>query len=123
MRALFRMRDGHPLAEARLQKLDGSNLTRRDFENVMRLGVPFRNLDETSAFRVEVAKRIADLNAAVAEPAMPRPRRRNRARIRTDVANEFFRAGTPTIRSMPGSWPVRSPRIHGPVPRPSPGMT
>ena len=81
----------HPLAEARLQQLDGSNLTRRDFENVMRLGVPFRNLDETSAFRVEVAKRIADLNAAVAEPADAAPAA-DRARIRTDVAREFFRA-------------------------------
>jgi hypothetical protein len=41
MRALFGC-GMHPLAEARLQQLDGSNLTRRDFENVMRLGVPGR---------------------------------------------------------------------------------
>ena len=91
MRALFGC-GMHPLAEARLQQLDGSNLTRRDFENVMRLGVPFRNLDETSAFRVEVAKRIADLNAAVAEPADAAAAAADRARIRTDVASEFFRA-------------------------------
>ena len=90
MRALFGC-GMHPLAEARLQQLDGSNLTRRDFENVMRLGVPFRNLDETSAFRVEVAKRIADLSAAVGEPA-DAVAAADRARIRTDVAREFFRA-------------------------------
>jgi hypothetical protein len=81
MRALFGC-GMHPLAEARLQQLDGSNLTRRDFENVMRLGVPFRNLDETSAFRVEVAKRIADLNAAVGEPADAAAAAADRARIR-----------------------------------------
>jgi conjugative relaxase-like TrwC/TraI family protein len=57
----------------------------------MRHGVPFRNLDETSAFRVEVAKRIADLSGAVGEPA-DAVAAADRARIRTDVGREFFRA-------------------------------
>jgi TrwC relaxase len=120
MRALFGC-GMHPLAEARLQQLDGSNLTRRDFENVMRLGVPFRNLDETSAFRVEVAKRIADLNAAVAEPADAAAA--DRARIRTDVASEFFRAehdrDPVDARELAGQIAKDS----RPVPGPSPGMT
>ena len=45
----------HRLAEARLQQLDGPNLTLRDFENVMRLGVTFKVFDETTPFRAEVA--------------------------------------------------------------------
>ena len=36
----------HPLAEQRLQQLDGPKSRCGDFENVMRLGLPFRIWDE-----------------------------------------------------------------------------
>ena len=91
MRALFGC-GMHPLAEARLQQLDGPDLTRRDLENVMRLGRPFKDFDEATPFQVEVAKRIADLNATVGEPADAAVAAADRARIRTEVAREFFRA-------------------------------
>ena len=44
-------------------------------------------------FRVEVAKRIAELNTAdrIAQPT-PRSRRLTGARVRTEVAREFFLA-------------------------------
>ena len=58
MRALFG-RGLHPLAELRLQQLDGPDLTERDFRVVMRLGAPFKIIDDATPFRVEVAKRIA----------------------------------------------------------------
>ena len=41
MRALFGC-GLHPLAELRLQQLDGPDLTERDFQDVMRLGAPFK---------------------------------------------------------------------------------
>jgi hypothetical protein len=34
----------------------------------MRLGTPFKIMDDATPFRVEVAKRIAALNAAIGEP-------------------------------------------------------
>src|SRR6187200_3644834 len=40
MRALFGC-GLHPLAETRLQQLDGPDVTAQDFHNVMRLGAPF----------------------------------------------------------------------------------
>jgi hypothetical protein len=45
MRALFGC-GLHPLAELRLQQLDGADLTGQDFRDVMRLGAPFKILDE-----------------------------------------------------------------------------
>jgi hypothetical protein len=71
MRALFGC-GLHPLAELRQQQLEGPDLTLRDFQNVTRLGAPFKIVDDDLIpFRLEVAKRIA-------------------ARIRTQVAREFF---------------------------------
>jgi hypothetical protein len=67
MRALFGC-GLHPLAETRLQQLDGPNLTREDVRDVMRLGTPFKIIDDATPFRVEVARRIAALNGLIGEP-------------------------------------------------------
>ena len=55
MRALFGC-GVHPLAELRRQQLEGPDLTDQDFQNVARLGAPFRIVDDDLPFRVEVAK-------------------------------------------------------------------
>jgi hypothetical protein len=70
MRALFGC-GLHPLAELRQRQLEGPALTIRDFQEVTRLGAPFKILDgDVSPFRLEVAKRIAAINTA----ASPRAR-------------------------------------------------
>ena len=89
MRALFGC-GLHPLAETRLQQLDGPDLTGRDFRDVMRLGAPFKIIDDATPFRVEVAQRIAALNATIGEPVDASVAAADRARIRTQVAREFF---------------------------------
>jgi TrwC relaxase len=92
MRALFGC-GLHPLAELRLQQLEGPDLTLRDFQNAMRLGVPFKIVDnDRIPFRLEVAKRIAALNAAIGLPADASIAAADRARVRTQVAREFFLA-------------------------------
>ena len=74
MRALFGC-GLHPLAEVRLQQLEGPDLTGRDFQDVMRLGAPFKVMNDATPFRVEVAQRIAALNAAIGTRSTPRSRR------------------------------------------------
>ena len=92
MRALFGC-GLHPLAELRQQQLEGPDLTEQDFQNVARLGAPFRIVDnDLRPFRVEVAKRIAALNTAIGWPADTSIAAADRARVRTQVAREFFRA-------------------------------
>ena len=59
----------HPLADVRAEQLEGSDLTLDTIEKTMRLGTPFRVVDEATPFRVEVAKRIADLNGLIGAPA------------------------------------------------------
>jgi conjugative relaxase-like TrwC/TraI family protein len=90
MRALFGC-GLHPLAELRQQQLEGPDLTLRDFQDVERLGVPFKIVDnDLIPFRVEVARRIAALNAAIGWPADASIAAADRARVRTQVAGEFF---------------------------------
>jgi hypothetical protein len=92
MRALFGC-GLHPLAELRQRQLEGPDLTLRDFQNATRLGVPFKIVDhDLIPFRVEVAKRIEALNAAIGWPADVSIAAADRARVRTQVAREFFRA-------------------------------
>src|SRR5215217_2241778 len=91
MRALFGC-GLHPLAETRLQQLEGPDLTGRDFQDVMRLGAPFKVMNDATPFRVEVAQRIAALNAAIGDPVNASVAAADRARIRTQVAREFFAA-------------------------------
>ena len=92
MRALFGC-GLHPLAELRQQQLEGPDLTTQDFQNVARLGAPFRIVDnDLRPFRVEVARRIAALNTAIGWPADASIAAADRARVRTQVAREFFLA-------------------------------
>jgi TrwC relaxase len=91
MRALFGC-GLHPLAELRLQQLKGSDLTGGDFQQVMRLGAPFKIIDDATPFRIEVAQRITALNALIGEPVDASVAAADRARIRTQVAGEFFAA-------------------------------
>ena len=92
MQALFGV-GLHPLATQRQQQLQGPDLTDRDYLAVSRLGAPFKiYANDIPPFRVEVAKRIAELNAAAGLPRdWPVPRS-ERARIRTEVATELFAA-------------------------------
>jgi hypothetical protein len=61
---------------------------------VARLGVPFTIVDnDLIPFLLEVAKRIAALNAAIGWPADASIAPADRARVRTQVAREFFPAG------------------------------
>jgi DNA primase catalytic core len=92
MQALFGV-GLHPLAAQRQQQLQGPDLTSRDYKLVTRLGAPFKIYNnDIPPFRVEVAKRIADLNAAAGLPRdWPIPRD-ERARVRTEVAAELFAA-------------------------------
>src|SRR5215212_9178958 len=90
MRALFGC-GLHPLAELRQQQLEGPDLTLQDSQNVARLGVPFKIVDnDLIPFRLEVAKRIAALNTAIGWPADASTVAADRARVRTQVAHEFF---------------------------------
>jgi TrwC relaxase len=90
MRALFGC-GLHPLAELRQQQLEGPDLTRRDFQNAARLGVPFKIVDgEVSPFRLEVAKRFAAIQTTAGLPADAPMSPADRAWVRTEVAREFF---------------------------------
>lgn len=92
MQALFGS-GHHPLAQQRADAISGPDLTDRDHEAVTRLGAPYKVYSsDVSAFRLEVAKRIADFASELGHPSdYPIPTD-DRARIRTEVAVEFFRA-------------------------------
>ena len=92
MRALFGA-GMHPLATQRLEQLDAADLTDTWVRAATHLGAPFKvYTGDVSPFRVEVAKRLAAQQAANGQlgddPGSPLAR----ARIRTEVAREFFRA-------------------------------
>ena len=92
MRALFGC-GLHPLAELRQQQLEGPALTIRDFQEVTQLGAPFKIVDGVvSPFRLAVARRIAAINSAAGLPADAPLPAADRARVRTEVAREFFLA-------------------------------
>ena len=92
MRALFGC-GLHPLAELRQQQLEGPDLTPRDFQEVSRLGTPFKIVDsDVSPFRLEVARRFAAINTTAGLPARAPLPAADRARVRTEVAREFFLA-------------------------------
>jgi TrwC relaxase len=92
MRALFGC-GLHPLAELRQQQLEGPDLTPRDLQEVTQLGLQFRVVDGVvSPFRLEVAKRIGAINTAAGLPADAPLLAPDRARVRTEVAREFFLA-------------------------------
>ncbi len=92
MRALFGC-GLHPLAELRQRQLEGPDLSARDLENVARLGAPFRVVDgDVTPFRLEVARRIAAINSAAGLPSEAQLAAADRARVRTEVAREYFAA-------------------------------
>jgi conjugative relaxase-like TrwC/TraI family protein len=92
MRALFGC-GLHPLAELRQQQLEGPDLTPRNYHDAARLGAPFKIVDGVvSPFRLEVARRLAALQRAAGLPADAPLPAADRARVRTEVAREFFLA-------------------------------
>jgi conjugative relaxase-like TrwC/TraI family protein len=82
----------HPLAQQRRERLEGPDLTDADYRAVTRLGMPYKVYDaDVTAFQVEVAKRIEDHAASLGHPRDYPVPSQDRARIRTQVALEFFR--------------------------------
>src|SRR5215207_7427308 len=92
MRALFGA-GMHPLAAPPLEQLEAADLTDENIKRATRLGAPFKvYAGEVTAFRVEVAKRIAAQQGAARQLGDDPVTAAVRARIRTEVAREFFRA-------------------------------
>ena len=90
----------HPLATPRTKDLDlrigregVDRPTEADYKTARQLGTPYKVYEnDISPFRIEVAKRIAALNEAAGLPGdWPVPAA-DRAKVRTEVAAEFFRA-------------------------------
>ncbi|MDN5899216.1 MAG: relaxase domain-containing protein [Brachybacterium sp.] len=89
----------HPLADERVKELDRrigrpgqATATDAEYRAASRLGLPFKvYANDVSTFRIEVATRIAAANDAAGLPAdWPIPAA-DRAKIRTEVAHDFFR--------------------------------
>src|SRR6476469_9859073 len=92
MQALFGS-GHHPLAQQRLDRLAGPDLTQSDYQAVTRLGLPYKVYSgDVSAFRIEVARRVGELASALGDGSDASVPLEERARIRTEVATEFFRA-------------------------------
>jgi DNA primase catalytic core len=92
MQALFGS-GHHPLAAERKAALTGPGLTEKDYVEAARLGQPFNVYDnDVSPFRIEVARRLEALNKERGLPGKASTAIEDRARIRTDVALEMFRA-------------------------------
>jgi conjugative relaxase-like TrwC/TraI family protein len=82
----------HPLAEQLRAAAAGAGLSEREQETVTWLGNPFRvYANDTSAFRIRVAKEVAALNASRGRRSADPVPLFDRARIRTQVAAELFR--------------------------------
>ena len=80
----------HPLAEARRAELpdDASDAQVRA---VTRLGTPFKVYSsDVSEFRIEVARHLEELNVAAGRPRSAAIPADERARVRSEVAREFF---------------------------------
>ena len=91
MRALFGA-GMHPLATQRLEQLGAADLTDENIKAATRLGAPFKvYADDVSSFRIEVAKQIAARHGAAGQLGDDPASAAGRARIRTEVAREFFR--------------------------------
>src|SRR5215217_8081014 len=92
MRALFGS-GLHPLAQLRQQQLAGADLTQRDYQEATRLGAPFKIVaGDVSPFRLEVARRFAAIQTAAGLSASAPLPAADRARVRTEVARQFFLA-------------------------------
>jgi TrwC relaxase len=123
MRALFGC-GLHPLAELREQQLEGPDLTERDYQDVARLGAPFRVVDgDVSPFRLESPDA---LPRSIRRPAFRSALRcppQTGARVRTEVARQFSTPPRAGSRWMLGNWRDRSRKSPGREHRRSPGMT
>ncbi|WP_082606330.1 MobF family relaxase [Nocardioides sp. Root190] len=86
------LRIGRPINAAGVD-VGSEQPTRADYKKAVRLGTPYKVYDnDISPFRIEVAKRIAAINEAAGLPGdWPVPAA-DRARVRTEVGTEFFRA-------------------------------
>jgi conjugative relaxase-like TrwC/TraI family protein len=88
MRALFGA-GMHPLAAQRLEQLGAADLTDANMKAATQLGAPFKvYAGDISPFQVEVAKRIATRHRELGDGQISAT---DRSRIRTEVAQEFFR--------------------------------
>ena len=82
----------HPLAEQRRERLEGPDL-RRGLQGGDPAGGPVQGVHRrVTAFQIEVAKRIEDHAASLGHPRDYPVQAADRARIRTQVATEMFRA-------------------------------
>jgi conjugative relaxase-like TrwC/TraI family protein len=89
----------HPLAAQRTKELDlriGRDEAKRptdaDYKTAVRLGTPYKVYDrDISPFRIAVAKQFSEWNEAAGHPVDYPVPAAERARIRTEVAAEFFR--------------------------------
>jgi hypothetical protein len=117
MRALFGC-GLHPLAEVRQQQLEGSDLTTHDFQDVARLGAPFKIVDSNvGPFCLEVARRFAAIRTATGLPAGAPLPAAGRARVRTEVAREFSWPSMAKSRLTLGNWLGKSRQTRGREPR------
>jgi DNA primase catalytic core len=90
----------HPLATQRTKELDlrigrdeAGRPTEADYKTAVRLGTPYKVYDnDISPFRIAVAKRFSEWNEAAGHPGDYPVPAAERARIRTEVGREFFRA-------------------------------
>ena len=112
MRALFGC-GLHPLAELRLQQLEGPDLTERDFQEVTRLGAPFKIVDGDR--QPVPASRWRSASPAINTAAgLPGGLRRCRRPTGPGCGPRWpGSSSSPSMagsRWMPGSWPGRSPK-------------
>ena len=124
MRALFGC-GLHPLAELRQQQLEGPDLTWQDFQNVMRLGAPFKIVDNDADARFGSRWPSASRRSTPRSGGRPTPRSR-RLTGRGCGLRWPGSSSSPSMagsRSMLGSWRGRSRKTHGRGPRRSPVMT
>ena len=127
MQALFGS-GHHPLAQRRRDQLQGPDLTDRDYQAVTGLGVPYKvYAHDVSPFRLEVAERIANLNTSQGLPGgsarSVTVSLTHRARIRTEVAVEFFRNEHGRDPEDAREIAATIAKHSRPAPRPWPGTT
>ena len=92
MQALFGF-GHHPLEEARRAEVEAREGTPEEVREATRLGRPFKVYDnDVSDFRVEVARRLSEHNTEQGLPAGAPVPLEVRARIRSEIAEEYFRA-------------------------------
>ena len=113
----------HPLADVRAQHFEVSDIMLDAVDDAMWLGAPFRVVDEATPFRVEVAKRIADLNALIGAPADAEVAASSRARIGLSWRRSSSTQSTAATRSTPESSQPRSRRTLDHARSRSPVMT